>query len=208
MTITASPSTRTRRKILAVLAGGLVLGVGAAITLAAWNDSEFATGTFTAGSFNLQGSTDGTTYGEHTTAPGAALTFSANFGNLTPGDSVYASYWLQLDKTTTSPATITPALDASSGTGTNAAAISYKVYTVPSATACDANVSTAGTLILSGANLSTATGATTFALAKGTPPTTAGAAQKLCFVATAGSQAVLQQGGAGTAVWKFTATSN
>lgn len=66
---TVTPTTRNRRKVLAVLAGGLVLGVGAAITLAAWNDSEFATGTFTAGSFNLQGSTDGTTYAEHTAAP-------------------------------------------------------------------------------------------------------------------------------------------
>ena len=56
------------RKILAVLAGGLVLGVGVAVTLAAWNDSEFATGTFTAGSFNLEGSTTGDTdaaYSDH-----------------------------------------------------------------------------------------------------------------------------------------------
>jgi len=58
-------TTTTRRKVRAVLAGGLVLGVGAAVTLAAWNDSEFATGTFTAGTFNLEGSTDGTTFTDH-----------------------------------------------------------------------------------------------------------------------------------------------
>src|SRR5690606_26326814 len=34
----ASTSLR-RRRVYAVLAGGLVLGVGAAVTLAAWNDS-------------------------------------------------------------------------------------------------------------------------------------------------------------------------
>ena len=44
--------------IRAILAGGLVLGVGAAVTLAAWNDSEFVTGTFTAGTFNLRGVDD------------------------------------------------------------------------------------------------------------------------------------------------------
>lgn len=32
----------TGRKVRAILAGGLVLGVGAAVVLAAWNDSEFA----------------------------------------------------------------------------------------------------------------------------------------------------------------------
>jgi len=36
------------RRLRAVLAGGLVLGVGAALTLAAWNDAEFATGSFQA----------------------------------------------------------------------------------------------------------------------------------------------------------------
>ena len=57
---------RRSRMIRAILAGGLVLGVGAAVTLAAWNDSEFVTGTFTAGTFNMQGSTtDGTTFTDH-----------------------------------------------------------------------------------------------------------------------------------------------
>lgn len=57
----------TQRKVLAVLAGGVVLGVGVGVTLAAWNDSEFATGTFTAGSFNLEGSTTSATadYADH-----------------------------------------------------------------------------------------------------------------------------------------------
>lgn len=201
-----STTTDRRKKVLAVLAGGLVLGVGAAVTLAAWNDSEYATGSFTAGSFNLVGSTDGTTYADHASSPGAALTFNANFNSLSPGDVVYASYWLQLDATTTNNATVTPSLD--SGTGANAANISYKVYTIDAATTCNAGAAASGTQILSGTNLTTGTGAATFPLTKGTPPTTAGAAQKLCFIVTAGSQAVLQQGGSASAVWKFTAASN
>ena len=65
--------TRKRAGIVrAILAGGLVLGVGAAVTLAAWNDSEFATGTFGAGSFNLEGQeTIAAGFSDHETAPGA-----------------------------------------------------------------------------------------------------------------------------------------
>jgi predicted ribosomally synthesized peptide with SipW-like signal peptide len=48
-----------QRKTHALLAAGAVLGVGTVATLAAWNDSEFTTGTFTAGVFDMEGaSTD------------------------------------------------------------------------------------------------------------------------------------------------------
>ena len=58
----ASTTANRRRKISAILAAGMVLGVGTTATLAAWNDSEYAQGSFAAGTFNLEGSTDGTTY--------------------------------------------------------------------------------------------------------------------------------------------------
>src|SRR5690554_345843 len=91
---------RRARKIKAILAGGLVLGVGGAITLAAWNDSEFATGTFTAGQFNLEGSTDNTTWDDHDAAPGAALDFTLAADNLSPDDVVYAAFAVRLDAAT------------------------------------------------------------------------------------------------------------
>ena len=47
-----------RRKVAALLAGGLVVGVGTAATLAAWNDSEFATSCYSAGNFNFKGHYD------------------------------------------------------------------------------------------------------------------------------------------------------
>ena len=90
--------TADRRKVLAILAGGLVLGVGAAVTLAAWNDSEFAGGDFAAGEFVFQGSTDGTTFEEHPSSEGAAdLAFEVGADNLAPGDVVYAGYALSTD---------------------------------------------------------------------------------------------------------------
>ncbi|QCR19778.1 SipW-dependent-type signal peptide-containing protein [Agrococcus sp. SGAir0287] len=76
-------------RLRAVLAGGLVLGVGATATLAAWNDSEHASGTVTAGSFGIVGSTNGTTFTENPSAPGATLawTYSPALGLLAPGST-------------------------------------------------------------------------------------------------------------------------
>ncbi|MBN9157347.1 SipW-dependent-type signal peptide-containing protein [Microbacterium sp.] len=205
---TVTPSTRNRRKVLAVLAGGLVLGVGAAITLAAWNDSEFATGTFTAGSFNLEGSTTSAVNGfsNHNVTKGdtaAGLTFSAPFSNLTPGDVLYAPFWVRLDSTTTSNASLVASTGA--GTGANAANISYEVYSIAAAATCDSSA-TAGTLVASGDDLTAFTAGSSIPLAKGATAGTAGTAAQLCFVATAKSS--LAQGVSATGTWSFTATSN
>lgn len=120
-------TTATKRKILAVLAGGLVLGIGTAATLAAWNDSEFATGTFTAGAFNLQGSTTSATtgYSDHNTDTGgtaASLVFSlpATASSTGPGVTVYAPFWVRLDSATTNNATLSAA-GVTAGTGGNEA---------------------------------------------------------------------------------------
>jgi hypothetical protein len=61
-------------------------------TLASWNDSEFASATFAAGRFDLEGSLDnGTTYGQRNPAAGA-LTFTAPVSNLSSGDIVNAGF--------------------------------------------------------------------------------------------------------------------
>ena len=84
------------RKTRAILAGGVVLGIGASMTLAAWSDSEWATGTFGTGGFTFQGSTDGAEFSEHATEGDAAeLTFNLNASDLTPGASVEATYWVK-----------------------------------------------------------------------------------------------------------------
>lgn len=176
-----------RNKIYAVLAGGLVLGVGAAVTLAAWNDSEFATGTFTAGSFDLQGSTDGTTgWDSHDASPGATLDFTLDAGDLAPEDSVYSLYSIRLVGTTDGDLTnVAPTI-----AGDNAANLTAETHLI-TGTTCDE---------------------TTFAAGSATLPTTitAGTATtavpiNYCLQVTAGADLV--QSEAGTATWQWTAES-
>ena len=197
-------ATTTRsRKFKAILAGGIVLGVGAAVTLAAWTDDEWAEGVFGAGSFNVQGSTDGTTFTDHESEGGAAaLTFDLNGGdNMSPGDTVAAPFVLRLDGPTTYDATV--ALTSAAGGGDNAAALTYEIVQVASAGECSATA-TGTSVVPAGTALDSTTGAADFDLSAGAGTAT-GDPVSLCFKVTAGDS--LEQGQNTTAQWQFTATS-
>jgi predicted ribosomally synthesized peptide with SipW-like signal peptide len=187
------------RRFRAILAGGLVLGVGAAVTLAAWNDSEFAQGTFTAGQFNLEGSTDGSAYAEHTDvgAP-AALDFSVDPDNLSPGDSVTAAFAVRLDAVTTSPADLV--ITASPATGSILPNLTYRLDQT-TAFGCDLSGST--NLVTAGTAIDAVVAPPTVELADGAG--VAGAPAYFCFTVTAGDD--LEQTQSGTATWQFAATS-
>ncbi|GAA3876037.1 hypothetical protein GCM10022381_18390 [Leifsonia kafniensis] len=79
-------------RLRAILAGALVLGVGASVTLASWNDSETAAATFTAGRFDVVGSIDGGAFGQHPSSSGAALNFAVPVTGLGPGMTSYALF--------------------------------------------------------------------------------------------------------------------
>lgn len=83
--------TRNRKR-KAVLAGGVVLGLGATVTLAAWTDDVWVTSSFSAGKFNVQAAVDtaGTGWAEFNSSPGGGLTFTVAPTAMTPGQSVYA----------------------------------------------------------------------------------------------------------------------
>jgi len=133
------------RRIRAVLAAGLVFGVGAAMTLAAWNDSEYGGATFTAGRFDIVGSTDGTTFTSHPVGSPAALTFSAPFSALAPGNTVYALFSVR-----TANPSVAGALQfsVSSTTGTGLGAhLRYGVRTI-SGIACNNTTFAAGTVVV------------------------------------------------------------
>lgn len=200
--IERSASGARRRKVSAVLAGGLVLGVGAAVTLAAWNDSEFATGTFAAGSFNLEGSVDGTTFSDHDDADSAAVVFNtADHQNLSPGETVYEPFWLRLSETSTSAATVE--LEGVTGTGgENVPYLSYSIFEVDAE--CSATGVADAVEVGSGATLGEAVSAQAISLAAGSGENPGEAAQ-LCFAVTAAEG--LLEGESAATTWQLLATS-
>lgn len=185
MSIQVKQKTQNRRrKVAAILAGGLVLGVGATVTLAAWNDSEFASVTLTAGTFNLQGSVDGTTWTDHlntTEEPAAALEFEVPLAeNLSPGDVVYAPFALRLDATTSATLTATdPAASGANADNLTFDAVSTDTF------GCDA---------------------TSFADGGAVPTSIADEETvNLCLQVTAG--AALEQGASADVLWQWSAES-
>lgn len=187
------------RKVAAILAGGLVLGIGTMATLASWNDSEFAQATFTAGSFGLEGATSEGSFTEHATAGAAGtLSFSTPFNNLTPTDTVYAPFAVRLTADTTHDATVTVSASSTDGDVTN---LNYTLIQTNSWT-CGAL--TSGAELVPSQAVGSAAGAQTFQLAQGTG-VNAGSPAYLCFKVTAGN---IEQGQSGSATWQFSATSN
>ncbi|AGW40430.1 ABC transporter sugar binding protein [Leifsonia xyli subsp. cynodontis DSM 46306] len=189
-----------RRKLKAVLAAGLVLGAGATVTLAAWSDSEYATGTFSAGTFNLVGSTDGTTFTDHATSSSAAsLPFTVNTATLSPTDVTASPFAVQLAANTTNNATVT--VTSSTTTGS----IANLTYQLLQTTTFGCTATTTGTtLVAAGTAVGSVPSSTTFSLTKGASGA-AGSPVYLCFKVTAGSGLV--QGQTGTATRQFQAAS-
>lgn len=98
--------TQKSRKIRAIAAGGAVLGLGAAITLAAWSDSEFAFGEFATGSFQIESSLDGTSWENTSEDDRLALTFAGG-DSLIPGEIVATPYYIRNTETSAADATVT-----------------------------------------------------------------------------------------------------
>ncbi|MFI2105342.1 SipW-dependent-type signal peptide-containing protein [Isoptericola sp. NPDC019693] len=142
-TAQAAEPARRRRKLLALGAGGLVLGIGAVVTMAAWTDTEVATGDFAAGSFGLQSSADGADFADHdTSAEALTISFGDLAQNLSPTDSATAVYAVRLDPASTYGADVTGVVEASGAAADN---LTYTVQQVD-----DIDGSTAqGTLVSS-----------------------------------------------------------
>ncbi len=127
---------------------------------------------------------------------------------LTPGDVVYAPFWVRLAADTTSTATLDlVSIDSSDTTGSNSGQLGYSVYAIGAAATCDATA-TSGTLLGTATTLAdnAAVAGGTTSLSIGSPTTDPGAATQLCFIVTAASG--LGQGGVTSATWQFTATSD
>jgi predicted ribosomally synthesized peptide with SipW-like signal peptide len=211
---------RTRRPLFlrarALLAGGLVLGLGAAVTSAAWNDSEFATATITTSSFNTESSV-GTpvAYVDNATTPGTTVTLPV--GAFSPGVTGYLPV---LIRTKALSVAGTVVLNGAVFTGTDATLLStafvYRVVRTTAAATCDSSAFTGTPNFVVGTSTASAAPALTVGQNGGvTNPIAAGApaapgtATGFCFEVTLPSTAATTlQGKTASATWQFLATSN
>ncbi len=204
-----SRSVRALR-LRAVLAAGLVLGVGAAVTLASWTDQEFSTGSFSSSVFDTQSSVNGAAYADNSVSPGPTFALTGPFA---PGVS---SYFPVLIRTKVNSVAGTVVLNGATLGGTDAAtlgaALVYRVVLTTST--CSAAAFSASPVFVVGA------AGTTRALTAGqeagvntllaaATSTTPGAATGYCFEVTLPATAPSSlQGKTATATWQFAATSS
>lgn len=204
----SAPVPARSRKAKALLAGGLVLGVGAAVTLASWTDEAYVEATFGTSSFNVQVTSDGGTAWEEADTPGtaSALMFSLGFDTLEPGATVYAPVSLQTDPSGSVAGTVTLE-GARPGSGADQALFDALTYTVTEleqgATCADGAVG--GTPLVAG-RLTDGSAPDAIALAAD-----GGDRADLCFAVTLPPEASSNtdlQGVTTSALWRFAATSD
>ncbi|MBB1012836.1 putative ribosomally synthesized peptide with SipW-like signal peptide [Dietzia kunjamensis] len=205
------------RKRKALLAGGVVLGLGATMTLAAWTDDVWVNSTFSSGNFNVQAAVDsaGTSWLEHNVTPGGALTFTvaATAAAMTPTDSVYAPINFRVDPSANSydaeiRLSSAPLSAAVSSTANNAlfSNLTVAIYKLAPAS-CTATGTGEATPVVTGGLNTTYNTTPFFTLSKTASPDTT--PQALCFKITlnASAPAAVRGGTTGQLVWKFDAKS-
>jgi len=204
----AARRPRTFRRVRAVLAGALVLGVGATMTLAAWTDTEFASGSFTASRFDTESNADGSGWASNINPPVATFTAAT-------GMSPTVSKFTTLDVRTTATTSVSGSvlLTATGKTGTLGDVLEYRVVrAATTSSTCDSTAFTNGSAVFVAGNNAT----TPVYVTGGTMPTTppsqtiaaAGGLLRYCFdVRIKAGTAMSYQGATGTLTWTFTSTS-
>lgn len=223
---TTAFSSRRKDKVRALLAGGLVLGIGAAFTLAAWTDNEWVFGG--AGPDDDNPGTKIYAMEQNTVAPfasgtwtdepeanGGYLDFTVEAASLLPGDTVYAPFQLRT-KAGSEALTVSLAEARQAALPVVSDANSTELYealTVQAwvnvgATNCnDGGDKTGGAVLVAADSALDTAGAASFGLPAGVAGA-AGAPVSLCFALTlpAGTSDVTLQGKNVIPLWRFTST--
>ncbi|WP_460795004.1 hypothetical protein [Microbacterium sp. GXF0217] len=110
-TETAPAPQRRRRPFVAFgLAALAIGGIGAAATSAAWTDNTFFAAPAVAATFDLQGSLDGATWTQSSTADAIQLTVPAStFADLLPGQTRTIDLWVRNESSVKAALTSTAA---------------------------------------------------------------------------------------------------
>lgn len=209
------PTSRRRGKVRAVLAGCAVLGFGAAVTLAAWTDTEWVFGggegdgdPIGSSSFEVQqnvwdGPGGAANFVDRETQPGGQLRFAPGALALTPGDTITAAMQLR------TVANSDPGDIKLNGAVTNGLAnqlfdtVTYAAYTGVSQADCGTQTIGGGTILVAPGSPLTTNGGSTFAVVGN-----AAAAVDLCFVITLPANAPDSVQGLTIApAWEFTGIS-
>lgn len=231
-----SVETRTKMnsirwsKVKAILAGGTVLGLGAAVTLAAWTDNEWVFGgsgkgngtepnTPGTGIYQMQqntwtGAAGIASWSDQPDANGGALTFTIDPGKLVPGKTVYSP--MQLRTVVESEALEVSLAEGiqsvlNKGTDTNSTdlydALTYSVHIGVEKAPCEAGDFSGGTELVPEGSALNVTSADTFALAAWPDAATEPTPANICFALTLPSTASSTLQGLNTVpVWRFTSS--
>lgn len=185
------------RKGRAVAAAGIVLGIGAVITLAAWNDSEFAEGIFGTGSYNVVSSEEGpeATFVDHPESDAAELNFQAS--NVAPGGEYAAGFWLRTDAGTSYDGVVTD-IEVASSSGDVTSFTDVEVLSIPASDDCTS--ATTGTTVATGSDLGSLSFDTSSEIVLANNDDAQGDPQQLCFQVTA-DEGSIAQGDEASVTW-------
>ena len=203
-----------RKKTRAIMASGLVLGVGAAVTLAAWSDTVWGEGTFGTEntSFNIQGNFEGgDNWAEYVSSaavdgeggPGS-MAFAQKADSLIPNEPVYQLVGLRETKRNLGADIVlnrTNADESALASHVSVAVVDLGKTATDDAPTCDASTD------FSGAKASTIGAEAPEVMA--TTDIDAGGYRWVCFSATLADGAPLEVGDelSDAIFWEFTATS-
>lgn len=147
--------SRAFRRVRALLAGGLVFGVGATMTLAAWTDQEFANTTVTAGTFSIVSRIDQGAFSAHPDAA-TAVVVPLDAGAMYPGLRKAAYVQVQASGSIGGTVNLTAVSVTNAGGGTPTGAdlalqnaLTVGVAVVPNIAACTTTAATPSTPITS-----------------------------------------------------------
>lgn len=207
MSEASTASTKnTSKKVKALMAGGVVLGIGAAVTLASWTDQEWAPASFHSGAFGIESSVTGQpdSFKATTNATEAAtLQFDLpESQTIAPNETIAAPFALRLDTDTTIGANV-KLLAASSTENANFKNLSYGITQVTNAKDCYPGTP-GDQLVPAGTLLNSAGTNPEFSLTAGQADE-AGEPVILCFEVTAGD--TLEEQHKTSAQWTFEAES-
>lgn len=194
------------RRIKAILSGGLVFGVGATATVAAWTDTEEASGSFEAGRFNIELSVDGTDWKNTST-----MTFNA--GSMYPGQKVYAPVFVRTTANTSVGGTLAVSGGGADPQNAFSSALNYRSATrsmpSPSDFVCnEANFPGSGDYVFGNGSTGVALNSSPTAQTTQKLDSAAASVQAYCFEVTLPTNAPNAAQGLSTShTWTFNAES-